>query len=203
MTEKVWGHIPHGAHLRPDIQPFNARAESVAEKPMFKDAYRKRRCIVPMDAFYEKKNGRLYKFFMKDQQPFGVAGIWENWRSPAGHWERTFCIIAVPPNELVRKIHDRMPAIIDPKDHQRWFDGADDLLVPYSADKMRAIPTWLGLPMDERSDERKICLAFTRQEAQPLATKRNPAREMDFGRQYIQQQRRPCCRGHGSINFQP
>jgi putative SOS response-associated peptidase YedK len=76
-----WGLIPHYAYSRPEIQPLNARAESVAEKPMFKDAYRKRRCIVPMDAFYEKKKGRLYKFSMKDRQPFGVAGIWENWRT--------------------------------------------------------------------------------------------------------------------------
>ena len=86
---------------RPEIQPLNARAESIAEKPMFKDAYRKRRCIVPIDAFYEKKKGRLYKFFMKDRQPFGVAGIWENWRNPAGDWERTFCVVTVEANDLV------------------------------------------------------------------------------------------------------
>jgi putative SOS response-associated peptidase YedK len=97
---------------------------------MFKEAYRKRRCIVPMDAFFEKKKGRFYKFFMKDRQPFGVAGIWENWRNTSGDWERTFCIITVEANDLVRKIHDRMPAIIDAADHQRWFDGFDDLLVP-------------------------------------------------------------------------
>jgi putative SOS response-associated peptidase YedK len=90
-------------YARPEIQPVNARAESVAEKPMFKEAYRKRRCIVPMDAFYEKKKGRLYKFFMKDRPPFGVAGIWENWRNPSGDWERTFCIITVEANDLVRK----------------------------------------------------------------------------------------------------
>jgi putative SOS response-associated peptidase YedK len=135
-----WGLIPHYAYARPDIQPVNARAESVAEKPMFKEAYRKRRCIVPMDAFYEKKKGRVYKFFMKDRQPFGVAGIWENWRNQAGDWERTFCIITVEANDLVRKIHDRMPAIITAGEHQTWFDGADDLLVPYPADKMNVLP---------------------------------------------------------------
>ena len=93
-----------------------------------------------MDAFYEEKKGRLHKFFMKDRQPFGAAGIWENLRNPAGDRERTFCVITVPPNELARKIHDRMPAIIDAKDHQRWFDGSDDLLVPYPAGKMSVIP---------------------------------------------------------------
>jgi putative SOS response-associated peptidase YedK len=85
-----WGLIPHHAYARPEIQPVNARAESVAEKPMFKEAYRKRRCIVPMDAFYDKKKGRLYKFCMNDRQPFGVAGIWENWRNPAGDWSGRF-----------------------------------------------------------------------------------------------------------------
>jgi putative SOS response-associated peptidase YedK len=107
---------------------------------MFKDAYRKRRCIVPMDAFYEKKKGQLYKFFMKDRQPFGVAGIWENWQNPLGDWERTFCVITVEANDLVRKIHDRMPAIIAAEEHQRWFDGFDGLLVPYPADKMTVMP---------------------------------------------------------------
>ena len=112
-----WGLIPHYAFARPEIQPINARAESIAEKPMFKEAFRKRRCIVPMDAFYEKKKGRLYKFSLKDRQPFGVAGIWENWRNPSGQWEQKTCIITVEPNELVRKIHNRIrqssiPAII-------------------------------------------------------------------------------------------
>jgi putative SOS response-associated peptidase YedK len=94
-----------------------------------------------MAAFYEKKKGRLYKFFMKDRQPFGVAGIWENWRNLSGNWERTFCIITVEANDLVRKIHDRMPAIIDAADHRRWFDGPDDLLVP---DPAKKIPNLFG-----------------------------------------------------------
>jgi putative SOS response-associated peptidase YedK len=59
---------------------------------------------------------------------------------PAGDWERTFCIITVEANDLVRKIHDRMPAIIAASEHQRWFDGFDDLLVPYPTEKMSAIP---------------------------------------------------------------
>jgi putative SOS response-associated peptidase YedK len=70
-----------------------------------------------MDAFYEKKKGRLHKFLMKDRQPLGVAGVWENWRNPAGDWERTFCIITVEANDPVRKIHDRLPAIMDAADH--------------------------------------------------------------------------------------
>ena len=80
---------------------------------MFSEAYAKRRCIVPTDAFYERdKRKKLHAFGMKDGKPFGVAGIWENWRNPSGDWERTFCIITVQANELVGAIHDRMPAII-------------------------------------------------------------------------------------------
>jgi putative SOS response-associated peptidase YedK len=136
-----WGLIPHWAHTRPRIQPFNARAETVADNRMFADAYAKRRCIVPMDVFYERdKRRKLHAFGMKDGKPFGVAGIWENWRNPSGEWERTFCIITVPANELVGAVHDRMPAIIPAEHHSRWL-GPDpdvrDLLKPFVADKMK------------------------------------------------------------------
>jgi hypothetical protein len=63
-----------------------------------------------------------------------------DWRNPAGDWERTFCIITVDANDLVRKIHDRMPAMIDAADRQRWFDDTDDLLLPHPADEMSVIP---------------------------------------------------------------
>ena len=106
-----WGLIPHWMKARPEITPINARAETVADKRMFADAYVKRRCIVPMDAFYERdKRKKLHAFAMSDGTPFGVAGLWENWRNQDGEWERTFCIITVPANELVGTVHDRMPA---------------------------------------------------------------------------------------------
>jgi putative SOS response-associated peptidase YedK len=72
-----------------------------------------------------------------------VAGIWENWLSPEGQWQRTFCIITVPPNELVNKVHDRMPAIIPIEHHRRWLGTEPDprdLLRPFSAELMREIP---------------------------------------------------------------
>ena len=117
-----WGLIPHWMKARPEVQPINAGAETVADKRMFTDAYFKRRCIVPMDAFYERdKRKKLHAFAMKDDKPFGVAGIWENWRNPDGEWERTFCIITVPANELVGTVHDRMPAIIPIAQHPRWL----------------------------------------------------------------------------------
>jgi putative SOS response-associated peptidase YedK len=136
-----WGLVPHWAETLPDVRPINARAESIGEKPMFADAYAKRRCIVPMDAFYERdKRRKLHAFVMKDGTPFGVAGIWENWRNPStGAWERTFAIITVAANELVATVHDRMPAILAPKDHARWYGPEPDprdLLRPYPAELM-------------------------------------------------------------------
>jgi putative SOS response-associated peptidase YedK len=139
-----WGLIPHWMKSRPDVQPINARAETVAEKRMFSDAYAKRRCIVPMAVFYERdKKRKLHAFGMKDGKPFGVAGIWENWPGPGGQWERTFCIITVPPNELVSQIHDRMPAVIPIEQHRRWLGTEQDprdLLQPFPAELMREIP---------------------------------------------------------------
>jgi putative SOS response-associated peptidase YedK len=139
-----WGLIPHWMKARPDIQPINARAETIGEKKMFAEAYAKRRCIVPMDAFYERDaKKKLQAFGMNDGKPFGVAGIWENWRNASGEWERTFCIITVQPNELVAQVHDRMPAIIPIAHHARWLGTEPDpryLLKPFPAELMRELP---------------------------------------------------------------
>jgi putative SOS response-associated peptidase YedK len=138
-----WGLIPHWMKARPEITPINARAETVADKRMFADAYVKRRCIVPMDAFYERdKRKKLHAFAMADGTPFGVAGLWENWRNQDGEWERTFAIITVPANELVGTVHDRMPAIIPVALHARWLGTEPDprdLLRPFPAALIRKI----------------------------------------------------------------
>ena len=98
-----WCKDPRGGR-----KPINAKAESVSRLPMFRDAYAQRRCIVPVDGFFEWraiKGARAkqpYAIAMKDGSPFGLAGLWENWRNPnTGEWERTFAIITVPSNELV------------------------------------------------------------------------------------------------------
>jgi putative SOS response-associated peptidase YedK len=117
-----WGLIPHWcSDPRGGRRPINAKAESVAGLPTFKDAYALRRCIVPVDGFFEWRAIRdarakqPYAIAMKDGSPFGLAGLWENWKNPsAGEWERTFAIVTVPSNELVAQIHKRMPAILEP-----------------------------------------------------------------------------------------
>ena len=124
-----WGLIPHRCQdPTGGRKPINAKAESVSRLPTFRDAYAQRRCIVPVDGFFEWrtiKGARVkqpYAIAMKDGSPFGLAGLWENWRNPnTGEWERTFAIITVPSNELVRQIHDRMPAIVTPESCDRWL----------------------------------------------------------------------------------
>jgi putative SOS response-associated peptidase YedK len=88
-----WGLIPHFCEKRPDFAPIHARAETVADNEWFRDAYRKRRCVV--NSFFQKNSsGKRYAISRRDGGPFGVAGIWENWRNPSTDiWERTFAVI--------------------------------------------------------------------------------------------------------------
>ena len=94
--------------------------------PTFRDAYRLRRCILPVDRFYEwkaikgQRAKQPYAIAMQDGSPFGIAGLWENWKdSDSGEWIRTFAVITTDANELVAGIHDRMPAILAPGDYTR------------------------------------------------------------------------------------
>jgi putative SOS response-associated peptidase YedK len=144
-SDLSWGLIPHYAERRPDFRPIHARAETISEKRIFSDAYRKRRCIVPMNSFYLKDaRGKRHAISRVDGDVFGVAGIWENWRNPlTDTWERTFAVITVPANELVAPIHDRMLAILQNDQFPRWLsEEADphDLLVPFPEDQLAIKP---------------------------------------------------------------
>jgi putative SOS response-associated peptidase YedK len=125
------------------------RKETVHKLPMFHDAYRRRRCILPVDGFFEwkaiKGNPKQpYAIAMKDASPFGIGGLWENWKDPnSGEWIRTFAIITTDANEMVAEIHDRMPLIVAPGDYERWLsDNSDphDLMRPFPAEPMRMWP---------------------------------------------------------------
>jgi putative SOS response-associated peptidase YedK len=140
-----WGLIPYWCKdPKGGRKPINAKSETVGELPMFKEAYRKRRCILPVDGFYEwmaiKGRKQPYAIAMNDGTPFGIAAIWENWKSPEGEWVRTFAVLTTPANELVSQIHDRMPAILKPENYDRWL-GPDldpkQLLVPFPSESIR------------------------------------------------------------------
>jgi putative SOS response-associated peptidase YedK len=161
-----WGLIPYWVkEANPKTKPINATAERVASAPMFKSAYAKRRCIVPVNGFFEwkavkgAKTRQPYAIAMQDDSPFALAGIWENWQHPeTKEWVRTFCIITTAANELVGQIHDRMPVIIAPESYERWLANIEpdprDLLVPYpSADmKMWPISTRVNKPDHDDAD---------------------------------------------------
>jgi putative SOS response-associated peptidase YedK len=143
-----WGLLPSWAKDRKMAwKLINARAETVATASAFKKAFEKRRCLVPVDAFFEwKKVGkekRPYMIAMKDGEAFTLAGLWENWKdADTGEWIRTFTIVTTEANELVAKLHDRMPVVIAPEDRERWLKGPDPagLLKPYPADRMTMWP---------------------------------------------------------------
>ena len=147
-----WGLIPYWAK-DPKIgnNLINAKAETIAEKPSFKQPFQKRRCLIPADGFYEwRKQGKAPSQPMyvrrRDGALFAFAGLWEQWKSPEGAAVETCTIITVEPNELLSTIHHRMAAILRPDDERAWLDPkskVDDLLQilrPYESDLLEAIP---------------------------------------------------------------
>lgn len=147
-----WGLIPSWAK-DPAIgaKMINARSETVAEKPSFRSAFRNRRCLVLADGFYEwqRQEGKKQPFYfrLQDKQPFGFAGLWEHWQSPAGEEIETCTILTTAANELMHSIHDRMPVILAPKDYDIWLDPTvkkpeqlQPLLHPYSSEAMTSYP---------------------------------------------------------------
>jgi putative SOS response-associated peptidase YedK len=147
-----WGLVPAWAK-DPGIgnKMINARAETLPEKPSFKVALSRRRCILPVDGFYEWKtegNARQPMHIRrKDGELFAFAGLWEEWQQPDGTPLRTCTVITTTPNAVMEPIHNRMPAILLPDDEATWLDAAlkkpEDvmgLLHPYPANMMEAYP---------------------------------------------------------------
>lgn len=148
-----WGLVPHWADdAKIGYRMINARAETVASKPAFRSPFRKRRCLVLADGFYEwRKEGiskRPMRIVLKSRQPFGFAGLWDQWTDRVtGQGVRSCAIITTQPNELMVSIHDRMPVILPREAHALWLDqDVDDLLAlqsllqPYPAGEMEAYP---------------------------------------------------------------
>lgn len=144
-----WGLIPFWARERKSLpQMINARSETAAARPAFREAMRKRRCLIPADGFYEWKHEGKEKlpfcFTLADDAVFAFAGLWERWRSPLGEMVESCTILTTAPNELVQDIHDRMPVILARDSYDLWLDPGftrvpelQPLLKPYPAGAMR------------------------------------------------------------------
>ena len=134
-----WGLVPYWAD-DPSIgsRMINARSESVAEKPAFRSAFARRRCLVLVDGFYEwqqhgvPKGGKKQPFRIRrrDGQPFAFAGLWESWKGPKGgpaleHPLETATIVTTDANRVLKPLHDRMPVILAPEDYDAWLDSGN------------------------------------------------------------------------------
>jgi putative SOS response-associated peptidase YedK len=145
-----WGLVPFWAgDIKMGARLINARAESVATQPAFRDAFRARRCLVPVNAFYEWSGpaGHRVKWrvALDDAPLFALAGLWERWRDPrSGERLETYTIITTDANEAIAPLHDRMPVILRPQDEQAWLDPGVDataILRPFDPGSMRIEPS--------------------------------------------------------------
>lgn len=145
-----WGLVPFWAKdLSIGARMINARAESVRQKPAFRAAFKRRRCLVPADGYYEWKKDKAdkqpHRIVMEDGGPYAFAGLWESWSSPDGSEVETCTIITTDASPPVAQIHNRMPVILDQEDFAAWLSGGDDeaerLLRPYAGRRtLRAYP---------------------------------------------------------------
>lgn len=154
-----WGLLPSWVDDPEDFpKPINARAETLGEKPSFRDAFAERRCLVLADGFYEWKGARgakqPYRIARVDDEPFAFAGLWETWGANGEGTRgggtdddtlRTVTIVTTDANETVGAIHDRMPVILEPEEERRWLSASDPadlhaVLDPYPDDGLEAYP---------------------------------------------------------------
>jgi putative SOS response-associated peptidase YedK len=145
----AWGFMPEWAAGRSDVKPLiNARAETVATKPFFRQAFRTKRCLVLADGFYEwKRLGKHrvpYRIAFKTGEPFAFAGIWSTVRNVSGQEQTTFAILTTEANVLVAQIHNRMPVILHKRDEAAWLnqelslENAQAMLTPFPAERLIA-----------------------------------------------------------------
>lgn len=158
-----WGFVP--GWLRDETggrRPINARSEGIARSGLFRDAYRRRRALMPVDGFFEWKAARgakqPYAIALRSGAPFALAAIWDEWHDPRlGAPIRTFAVLTCPANAMMAEIHDRMPVILAPADHARWLSeepDPEDLARPYPPEEMRMWPVSrrVNSPRDDGPD---------------------------------------------------
>ena len=159
-----WGLIPSWAKdPKIGMQLINARAETLAEKPSFRAAFRHRRCLVLADGFYEwRREGRTkqpYFFRFREGGPFAMCGLWERWEKSDGSPIESCAIVTTESNAVLEPIHNRMPVILNPKDYDLWLDPRRKdpaelscLLQPYPPDEMVAVPVSLRVNNPKNDD---------------------------------------------------
>ncbi len=164
-----WGLIPYWAS-EPGIgnRMINARSETVADKPAFRDSFRRRRCLVPADGFFEWRRTpagkQPYLFRLTGGEPFAFAGLWDRWVPHDGPPIESFTILTTRPNELVEALHDRMPVILPPAQHGLWLDPRQsdrarltDVLQPFPAGEMTAFP--VSTAVNRPAHDEPACVA--------------------------------------------
>lgn len=160
-----WGLIPHWAkNASESAKTINARSETAAIKPAFRDPMRFRRCLIPADGFYEWARKGTSKqphcFEVQDGALFAFAGLWDGWKDVSGNWVKTCSILTTTPNAVTSAVHDRMPVILPPDAYDLWLDpGLNDvqavsgLLNPYDANAMRSYPVSMRVNRVENDDQ--------------------------------------------------
>jgi putative SOS response-associated peptidase YedK len=160
-----WGLIPHWAK-DPSIatSTINAKSETAADKPAFRDPLKFRRCLIPADGFYEWKrtanSKQPYCFEVTDGELFAFAGLWDGWKGADGQWIKSCTILTTIPNSLTGAVHDRMPVILNPDSYDLWLDPGmpdvqvvSELLKPCDAKAMRIYPVTTRINHVANDDE--------------------------------------------------
>jgi putative SOS response-associated peptidase YedK len=146
FTRMRWGLVPSWAKDQSaGAKMINARSDTIAQKPAFREAFAKRRCVIPVSGFFEWKGAGAAKtpYFITSTrgEPLSFAGLWERWRNPEGEWVRTATIITTDANEALKPLHHRMPVILDRADIARWLaEGGTALLRPCPDDRLTYWP---------------------------------------------------------------
>ena len=141
-----WGLVGFGSKgIDPKRSTFNARAEGLERSTLWNRPLHKQRCIVPMNGYYEwrKSDKQAFRFAVPATDLFGVAGLWDAWKNPdSGEWLQSFTVITTDPNTVAASVHDRMPAILEPKNYDEWLDRDEverppvHLLKPFPENQM-------------------------------------------------------------------
>jgi putative SOS response-associated peptidase YedK len=165
LSVMKWGLIPHWAKdASGAASAINARSETAATKPAFRDPIKFRRCLIPADGFYEwSRTGKVkqpYCFEVRGVELFAFAALWDGWGNAEGQWIKTCSILTTTPNAVTSPVHDRMPVILDPDSYDLWLDpgmqnvaAVSELLRPHDARQMRSLPVSTRINRVSNDDE--------------------------------------------------